>query len=236
MRLARRMLAAGAIRPGGPAYPAVTAYYSSPGGAGDSLVAATTAAARAVFGGSTPTCTVLAWVSTTSGASVMVAKDAAADFAPSLDHTTSVDTLDVALASDSSSAAESAATSNPLDGTWHLIGSVLDGANIFAVLDSRSVGSAYPGGTFAAADAFEPFPEFAAGKMCQPAIWTRALSAAEVDTLRAAGPAVDMRQTLGTSGLAFLWRDALSGGSVAHVGSGAACALTAAGAVTSEAL
>lgn len=235
MRLARRMLAMGMLG-SSTTYPEVTAYYSSPGGAGDYMDAATNAAARAVFGGSAPVACVGSWVRfpSMSAGIVMSVRDGDSDPFPSVDLAPSIDALDVTLTGDTLSSADSVYSANPVDGGWHLIGCVLDGASVYAILDGIGAGAAYPEDTFAASDVLDAIGVYTEADICQPFILTRALSGAEIAAIYAAGPTVDIRNTIGA--VDFLWRDADTAGLVANVGTGAACALTIHGSVTSEAL
>lgn len=236
MRLARRMLAMGMLG-SSTTYPEVTAYYSSPGGVGDSLVAATNAAARAVFGGSAPVACVGSWVRfpSMSPGIVMSVTDAEGDPFPSIDLAPSVDALDVTLTGDTLSSADSMYSANPVDGGWHLIGCVLDGASVYAVLDGIiGAGAAYPADTFAAADVLAAIGVNTEADIAQPFILSRAPSAGEIAAIYAQGPAADIRNVTGPA--AFLWRDAPSGGAVANVGTGGTCNLTVAGSVTTGAL
>lgn len=239
MRLARRMLAAGAIRPGGPAYPAVTAYYSSPGGAGDYADASTNVAARAVFGGTgAPVCTVVAWGRTT-GVSHWLGIGDAGDNQPWVD-VFAAGELDIDVTDAAGNLVESPVSSgpDPGDGSWHSIAAVMDGSELIAYCDAvAGSGTASLGGmTFAAADVARALIDGWLADIGNVAFFSRALSASEVAAIAAAGPSVDVRQVVGTTGLVVYWRDAAVGGVVANVGSGGTCSLTLHGAVTSEAL
>lgn len=232
MRLARRMLAMGMLG-SSTTYPEVTAYYSSPGGAGDYMDAATNAAARAVFGGAGVTqCTVFTWAKEMIGPNFCTARDA--DGAPLSTFLNEGD-LGVDMKDALSTEFYGYALAAPNTESWTFCVRVVDATTLTVYSNGVADGDTDAiAGTYAACDIFEVFTPNVSGKLCQPGIIARALSGAEIASIYAAGPTVDIRNTIGA--VDFLWRDADTAGSVANVGTGAACALTIHGSVTSEAL
>lgn len=234
MRVARRMLAMGALSV---PYPAVSVYYTSPGGAGDSLTASTNAAARAVFGGAPAQAfTIGCWARNVTGANFMRARDS--DNQPYMAFLSAGEfDLDIYDALGSVGSAYNTAAS-PYDPSWGLFLAVSDGTTltIYANGDSASGETTIDlsGMAFAASDIFEAIAPSNAGDLCQPFVFSRALSAGEIAAIYAQGPTADIRNVTGPA--AFLWRDAPSGGAVANVGTGGTCNLTVAGSVTTGAL
>lgn len=217
----------------------VTAYYSSPGGAGDYAEADSVVAARVVFpGAAAPVCTVLAWsrnggnifLKTAGSASeTLVAYDSGS---PGL-ACGMVDTPGVVNIEAYGSG------SSPAAATWGHHGYVCDGANLLAYAAGASDGGvSLAGGTWSAADVFMALVANCAGDIRNILIIDRALSANEIADLYAAGPTHHPLRATGThwaagQSIPVIWCTPAVGGVVANSGDGGACGLVLHGDVAS---
>lgn len=231
MRLARRMTVCRIGRGSAPAPGPVTAYYSSPGSGSDYAEASTSVAARVVFPGPTTTanCTVMCW-----------ARDCGSSFlgvgtVPSLS-LYSEGNFACQIRSDEDTATSASATADPYASEWGHFAVTVSGSTLTAYGNGLvGAGTGTIAGNFSASDLVQA-PPSAPANVCGIAIFSRALSGAEIAAVHAAGVTADIRSVVDATGLAVYWRDADTAGVVANVGSGGACGLVFNGAVTSETL
>jgi len=215
----------------------VTAYYSSPGGAGDYAEADSVVAARVVFpGAAAPVCTVLAWAKGFNGGDCMRA-DNALQFAalrPGL-----VDFIVGVRSSDEAVEIEPSVDFDPGAAEWSSVAAVFDGSAVTPYGDGVA-GTPGPivGGGWVAADVFQALVASAAGDIRNILIIDRALSANEIADLYAAGPTHHPLNAAGThwaagQSIPVIWCTPAVGGVVANSGDGGACGLVLHGDVAS---
>ena len=225
-------------------WPAVTAYYSSPGGAGDYAEADSVVAARVVFpGASAPVCTVLAWAKNLPTSSLNGLLYLSDDGAPMLlvnftdDPNLSITIKNAAGVADGLDAPIVAT------GGWQMAAVNFDGSDAVAFMDAVEMGTfTLPAAPYSAIDvfkmAFNGTGSFAIDWR-NILIIDRALSANEIADLYAAGPTHHPLNAAGShwaagQSIPVIWCTPAVNGSVANSGDGGPCRLSLRGSVTSE--
>lgn len=224
-----------------------THYLSSDGASGSYADAATSAAARVVFPSTAaPVVTFAAWVRAATAGVQRVVWDVSDDGHPRW--YLSTDPGDVCVGdvvNDAGGSGPGLEAAAPVPAVWGHVCWVLNGADPGEFLIDGVSQGATSGlvGAFAGVDAFTLFADYAhasrlAGDIRDPAVWDRALSAAEVAALHTAGVGHDLREAVGAytgGGPAHWWpADGDSGTTVTDRGSVGTCPLTLHGGVTIE--
>ena len=214
-------------------------YYSSPGASGDYVQAANAIAANAVFSGAVPTATVLFWYSFTSGQTVFAIGDPSTDPSFTLDISVATPVLTVR---NNAGALGTVTALAPISiGNWSHAAIVANGATV--ELYTNGVASGTPlalAGAYASSDAFIGMAaldanNFSVCDLRNIAVFTRALSATEVDALFSAGKTHDVRASAaGWAGeqAAIYYAGPDQSGDVPNYGYLGDCALTLAGDVS----
>lgn len=212
-------------------------YLTSDGLAGSYADAATSAAARVVFGGaSAPTCTVSFWAQSTGVASQSFYIDVSDDGAPRLSALTlDNDELDTLISDTSTPLSGSTAYSLAAAG-WHHVAYVSTAGDVEVFLDGVGSGASSNTGTWSTVDALTLFADYAhanrlAGSLRNVCIYSSALSAGNVSSLYGLGETGDPRTAAG--GPTHWWPgDGDSGTTITDRGSAGTCNLTLHGGVT----
>jgi hypothetical protein len=217
--------------------PEGSAYYSSPGGAGDYAEASSNVAARVVFpGASAPVCTVAFWAQNTTVSSVFVGDTT--DTRPIIE-CNAAGGFDVSVRDNVAAAASVWNDADPASATWEHFAVTCDGTDCIAYGAGSAGTPVAIAGTYAAADEFFALRSLGCpGDVRNIMVIDRALTAGEVAALYAAGPTHNPLNGTGAwaagQSIPVIWCTPAVGGRVVNSGDGGTCDLVLAGNATSE--